>query len=84
MGYQSNYYTALTHGFYFDIDGYYISANCYFIANADRYLQCVLNSKLFHSLLFCFKIFKGWRYKKCLFLINDCHYALREENGVCL
>jgi len=42
------YHTALTHGFYFDTDGYYISANCYFIANADRYLQSVLNSKLFH------------------------------------
>ena len=42
------YHTALTHGFYFDTDGYYISANCYFIANADRYIQCVLNSKLFH------------------------------------
>ncbi|MFP4333809.1 MAG: TaqI-like C-terminal specificity domain-containing protein, partial [Campylobacterales bacterium] len=42
------YHTALTHGFYFDTEGYYISANCYFIANADRYLQCILNSKLFH------------------------------------
>jgi type I restriction-modification system DNA methylase subunit len=42
------YHTALTHGFYFDTEGYYISANCYFIANADKYLQCVLNSKLFH------------------------------------
>ncbi len=42
------YHTALTHGFYYDTEGYYISANCYFIANADRYLQCVLNSKLFH------------------------------------
>ncbi|PIP11174.1 MAG: hypothetical protein COT46_07815 [Sulfurimonas sp. CG08_land_8_20_14_0_20_36_33] len=42
------YHTALNHGFYFDTEGYYISANCYFIANADKYLQCVLNSKLFH------------------------------------
>jgi hypothetical protein len=42
------YHTASTHNFYFDTEGYYISANCYFIANADRYLQCVLNSKLFH------------------------------------
>lgn len=42
------YHTALTHGFYFDTEGYYISANCYFIANADKYLQCILNSKLFH------------------------------------
>ncbi|MEI8192453.1 MAG: N-6 DNA methylase [Flavobacteriia bacterium] len=42
------YHTATIHSFYFDTEGYYISANCYFIANADRYLQCVLNSKLFH------------------------------------
>ncbi len=42
------YHTALTHGFYYDTEGYYISANCYFIANADRYLQCILNSQLFH------------------------------------
>ena len=42
------YHTALNHGFYYDTDGYYISANCYFIANADKYLQCLLNSKLFH------------------------------------
>lgn len=42
------YHTALIHGFYFDTEGYYISANCYFIANADRYLQCILNSQLFH------------------------------------
>jgi type I restriction-modification system DNA methylase subunit len=42
------YHTASTHNFYFDTEGYYISANCYIIANADRYLQCVLNSKLFH------------------------------------
>ena len=42
------YHTASIHNFYFDTEGYYISANCYFIANADRYLQCVLNSKLFH------------------------------------
>lgn len=42
------YHTAVTHNFYYDTEGYYISANCYFIANADRYLQCVLNSKLFN------------------------------------
>ncbi len=42
------YHTASTHNFYYDTEGYYISANCYFIANADRYLQCVLNSKFFH------------------------------------
>jgi hypothetical protein len=42
------YHTASTHNFYFDTEGYYISANCYIIAYADRYLQCVLNSKLFH------------------------------------
>lgn len=42
------YHTAVSHGFYFDEEGYYISANCYFISNVDRYLQCVLNSKLFH------------------------------------
>lgn len=42
------YHTALNHGFYYDTEGYYISANCYFIANADKYLQCILNSKLFH------------------------------------
>lgn len=42
------YHTASNHNFYFDTEGYYISANCYFIANADRYLQCVLNSKIFH------------------------------------
>jgi TaqI-like C-terminal specificity domain/Eco57I restriction-modification methylase len=46
------YHTALEHNFYYDTEGYYISANCYFIANADRYLQCILNSKLFH---FCKK-----------------------------
>lgn len=42
------YHTAIHHNFYFDEDGYYISANCYFIGNADRYLQCILNSKLFN------------------------------------
>ena len=42
------YHTAVKHSFYYDTDGYYISANCYFISNADRYLQCVLNSKLFN------------------------------------
>jgi len=42
------YHTAVTHSFYYDTEGYYISANCYFIANADRYLQCILNSKLFN------------------------------------
>jgi tRNA1(Val) A37 N6-methylase TrmN6 len=42
------YHTAVTHNFYYDTEKYYISANCYFIANADRYLQCVLNSKLFN------------------------------------
>ncbi len=41
------YHTALNHKFYYDSEGYYISANCYFIANADKYLQSVLNSKLF-------------------------------------
>jgi hypothetical protein len=41
------YHTALKHNFYYDTEGYYISANCYFIANADRYLQCILNSSLF-------------------------------------
>ena len=43
------YHTAKLHSFYFDSDGYYISANCYFISNADRYLQCILNSKLFNT-----------------------------------
>ena len=42
------YHTAVKHSFYFDTKGYYISANCYFISNADRYLQCILNSKLFN------------------------------------
>ena len=42
------YHTALKHSFYFDTEGYYISANCYFISNADRYLQCILNSALFN------------------------------------
>lgn len=42
------YHTAVIHNFYYDTEDYYISANCYFIANADRYLQCVLNSKLFN------------------------------------
>lgn len=42
------YHTAINHNFYFDVDGYYISANCYFIGNADRYLQCILNSKFFN------------------------------------
>ena len=42
------YHTAINHNFYFDEEGYYISANCYFIGNADRYLQCILNSKLFN------------------------------------
>ncbi|MFC3563563.1 Eco57I restriction-modification methylase domain-containing protein [Pedobacter jamesrossensis] len=42
------YHTAVNHNFYYDTEKYYISANCYFIANADRYLQCVLNSKLFN------------------------------------
>ena len=41
------YHTALKHEFYLYTQGYYISANCYLIANADRYLQCVLNSSLF-------------------------------------
>ncbi|WP_353168591.1 DNA methyltransferase [Flavobacterium sp.] len=35
------YHTAVKHSFYFDTEGYYISANCYFISNADRYLQCI-------------------------------------------
>jgi len=42
------YHTAARHNFYFDAEGYFISANCYFIANADRYIQCILNSNLFH------------------------------------
>ena len=42
------YHTAVKHSFYLDREGYYISANCYFIANADTYLQCILNSKFFH------------------------------------
>lgn len=42
------YHTAVNHSFYYDQEGYYISANCYFIANADRYLQGLLNSKLFN------------------------------------
>lgn len=42
------YHTALKHNFYYDEKGFYISANCYFIPSADRYLQCLLNSKLFH------------------------------------
>ena len=41
------YHTAVNHNFYFDKDGYYLSANCYFISGADEYLQCLLNSKLF-------------------------------------
>lgn len=41
------YHTAVNHNFYFDEEGYYISANCYFISNATRYLQCLLNSELF-------------------------------------
>lgn len=41
------YHTASKHNFYYDCEGYHISANCYFISNADRYLQCVLNSSLF-------------------------------------
>ena len=46
------YHTALKHSFYYDTEGYYLSNNCYFIGNADRYLQCILNSKVFH---FCKK-----------------------------
>jgi hypothetical protein len=42
------YHTAVNHNFFYDTEGYYISANCYFIANADRYLQCILNSKIFN------------------------------------
>jgi type I restriction-modification system DNA methylase subunit len=42
------YHTAINHNFYLDNEGYFISANCYFISNADHYLQCVLNSKLFN------------------------------------
>lgn len=41
------YHTALHHAFYLDTEGYYISANCYMIPNADDYLQSLLNSKLF-------------------------------------
>jgi len=41
------YHTALNHKFYYDSDGYYLSNNCYFIADADKYLQAVLNSRLF-------------------------------------
>jgi type I restriction-modification system DNA methylase subunit len=41
------YHTAVNHSFYYDTEGYQISANCYFISNADRYLQCILNSSLF-------------------------------------
>lgn len=42
------YHTAVSHNFYYDVEKYYISANCYFISNADQYLQCILNSKLFN------------------------------------
>lgn len=42
------YHTALKHKFYFDTEGYYISANCYFIANADRFTQVILNSNFFN------------------------------------
>ncbi len=42
------YHTAINHNFYLDTEGYYISANCYFISNADHYIQCILNSKLFN------------------------------------
>ncbi len=41
------YHTALHHKFYFDTEGYFISANCYMITWVDRYLQCILNSSLF-------------------------------------
>jgi len=43
------YHTASKHNFYLDLEGYCISANCYFISNADEYLQCVLNSKIFST-----------------------------------
>jgi hypothetical protein len=43
------YHTASVHNFFLDRDGYCISANCYFISNADEYLQCILNSKLFNT-----------------------------------
>ena len=46
------YHTAINHNFYLDRDGYYISANCYFISNADEYLQCILNSRLFSFIKF--------------------------------
>lgn len=42
------YHTAVKHSFYYDKEWYYISANCYFIANSDQYLQCILNSSLFN------------------------------------
>lgn len=42
------YHTAVRHNFYYDTEWYYISANCYFIANSDQYLQCILNSNLFN------------------------------------
>ena len=42
------YHTASAHNFFLDKEGYHISANCYFISNADYSLQCILNSKLFN------------------------------------
>jgi tRNA1(Val) A37 N6-methylase TrmN6 len=35
--------------FYFDTEGYFISANSYMIPNSDRYLQAILNSNVFNE-----------------------------------
>lgn len=60
------YHTAKDHSFYYDTENYYISANCYIIPDADRYLQCLLNSSLFQFVKkFLFPAFwnanNGWR-----------------------
>lgn len=44
------YHTAINHHFYLDTEGYYISANCYFISNTDTFIQAILNSKIFDYL----------------------------------
>ena len=43
-------HTAVNHNFYFDTESFYINNSCYFISNADTFLACWLNSKIFSFL----------------------------------
>ncbi len=43
-------HTAVNHKFYYDTENYYINNSCYFITNADKFIACWLNSRIFDYL----------------------------------